>query len=313
MPAPTLQKAVAAMAAWIGLSCSLPAGAADIRDRIVAVVNTEIIALSELEEEVAEVTLQAQQRFRGAELDQRLRQIDYMGLNRMIERKLQLQIAKRRGIKISDEEVQDAVARLRRVGETPNESDPREVKLIRDQLTAMRLVNQQIRSGLIVSDEEVLRFYQQHKDRFMLPPEVRISQILIALGPGSEMLAVREKAQQVFVLLKKGERFEELAARYSDGPEGRRGGDLGYIRPGDMLPQIQKAIEQMAPGSVTEPLASPIGMHIIRVDDRKPPQFRPYEEVKEDIRSVVLQLKTEEAYLEWIKEQKDKSYIEIRR
>ena len=300
------------MAVGIGLSCSLPAGAADVRDRIVAVVNTEIIALSELEEEVAEVTLQAQKRFGGAELDQRLRQIDYMGLNRMIERKLQLQIAKRRGIKISDEEVKDAVVRLRRVGETPNENDPREVGIIRDQLTAMRLVNQQIRSGLIVADEEVLRFYQQHKDRFMLPPEVRISQILIALNPGSELLAVREKAQQVFALLKKGERFEELAARYSDGPEGRRGGSLGYIRPGDMLPQIQKAIEQLAPGSVTEPLASPIGMHIIRIDDRKPPQFRPYEEVKEDIRNVVYQLKTEEAYLEWIKEQKDKNYIEIR-
>ncbi|MEK9172903.1 MAG: SurA N-terminal domain-containing protein, partial [Nitrospirota bacterium] len=169
MPAFTLQKAVAAVAA-VGLSCGLPAGAADIRDRIVAVVNTEIIALSELEEEVAEVTLQAQKRFRGAELDQRLRQIDYMGLNRMIERKLQLQIAKRRGIKISDEEVQDAIVRLRRVGEAPNEKDPREVGLIRDQLTAMRLVNQQVRSGLLVSDEEVLRFYQQHKDRFMLPP-----------------------------------------------------------------------------------------------------------------------------------------------
>jgi len=312
MPAFTLQKAVAAMAV-VGLSCGLPAGAADIRDRIVAVVNTEIIALSELEEEVAEITLEAHKRFRGAELDQRLRQIDFMGLNRMIERKLQLQIAKRRGIKISDEEVKDAVARLRRTGEAPNENDPRELGLIRDQLTTMRLVNQQVRSGLLASDEEVLRFYQQHKDRFMLPPEVRISQILIALNPGSELLAVREKAQQVFALLKKGERFEELAARYSDGPEGRRGGDLGYIRPGDMLPQIQKAIEQMAPGSVTEPLASPIGMHIIRVDDRKPPQFRPYEEVKENIRNVVLQLKTEEAYLEWIKEQKDKSHIEIRR
>ena len=312
MPAFTLQKAVAAMAV-VGLSCGLPAGAADIRDRIVAVVNTEVIALSELEEEVAEITLEAHKRFRGAELDQRLRQIDFMGLNRMIERKLQLQIAKRRGIKISDEEVKDAVARLRRTGEAPNENDPRELGLIRDQLTTMRLVNQQVRSGLLASDEEVLRFYQQHKDRFMLPPEVRISQILIALNPGSELLAVREKAQQVFALLKKGERFEELAARYSDGPEGRRGGDLGYIRPGDMLPQIQKAIEQMAPGSVTEPLASPIGMHIIRVDDRKPPQFRPYEEVKENIRNVVLQLKTEEAYLEWIKEQKDKSHIEIRR
>lgn len=313
MPASTLQKAVAALALGIGVSCSHPAGAADLRDRIVAVVNTEVIALSELEEEVAEVKLQAQKRFRGLELDQRLRQIDFMGLNRMIERKLQLQIAKRRGIKVGDDEVQDAVVRLRRVGETPNENDPKEMGLIRDQLTAMRLVNQQIRSGLIVSDEEVLRFYQQHKDRFMLPPEVRISQILIALNPGSELLAVREKAQQVYALLKKGERFEELAAKYSDGPEGRRGGSLGYIRPGDMLPQIQKAIERMDKGTVTDPIASPVGMHIIRVDDRKPPQFRPYEEVKEDIRNVVYQLKSEEAYLEWIKDQKDHNYIEIRR
>lgn len=313
MPASTLQKAVAALAAGIGLSCGPPAGAADLRDRIVAVVNTEIIALSELEEEVAEVKLQARRRFSGAELDQRLRQIDYMGLNRMIERKLQLQIAKRRGIKVSDEEVKDWVVRLRRVGEAPDESDPKKMGFIKDQLIASRLVDRQIGLGLTVSDEEVLRFYQQHKDRFMLPPEVRISQILIALNPGGEMLAVREKAQQVFALLKKGERFEELAARYSDGPEGRRGGSLGYIRPGDMLPQIQKAIERMDNGMATDPIASPIGMHIIRVDDRKPPQFRPYEEVKEDIRNVVYQLKSEEAYLEWIKEQKDHNYIEIRR
>ena len=313
MPASTLQKAMAALAAGIALSCGSPAGAAELQDRIIAVVNTEIIALSELEEDVAEVKLQARARFGGAELDQRLRQIDYMGLNRMIERKLQLQIAKRRGIKISDEEVKDAAVRLKRAGETFNENDPKEMAQIRDQLTAMRLVNQQIRAGLLVSDEEVLRFYQQHRDRFMLPPEVRISQILIALDRGGELLAVREKAQQVYALLKKGERFEELAAKYSDGPEGRRGGSLGYIRPGDMLPQIQKAIERMDKSAVTEPIASPVGMHIIRVDDRKTPQFRPYEEVKEDIRTIVLQLKSEEAYLEWIKDQKDKNYIEIRR
>ena len=313
MPASTLQKAVAALAVGIGVSCSHPAGAAEIRDRIVAVVNAEVITLSELEEEVGEVKLQAEKRFHGAELDQRLRQIDFMGLNRMIERKLQLQLAKRRGIKVGDEEVKEAVERLKRVGEAPNENDPKEMALIRDQLTTMRLVNQQVRAGLTASDEDVLRFYQQHKDRFMLPPEVRVSQILIALGPGGEMLTVREKAQQVYALLKKGERFEELAAKYSDGPEGRRGGSLGYIKPGDMLPQIQKAIERVDKGTVTDPIASPVGMHIIRVDDRKPPQFRPYEEVKEDIRNVVLQLKSEEAYLEWIKDQKDHNYIEIRR
>jgi len=313
MTAPTMQKAATALALGFGLSCGLPADAATVRDRIVAVVNSEVITLSELDEEVSEVKQEARQRFKGTELDQRLRQIDYMGLNRMIERKLQLQLAKKRGIKVTDDEVKDAVARLRRVGESPNEDDPKEMGMIKDQLITMRLVNQQVRSGLLVTEDEVLRFYQQHKNRFVLPQEVRISQILIALGPSSELLAVREKVQQVFALLKKGERFEELAARYSDGLEGRRGGNLGYIKPGDMLPQIQKAIERLDPGAVTEPIASPIGMHIIRVDERKPPEFRPYEEVKEDLKNLVFQLKTEEAYIEWIKDQKDHNYIEIRR
>ncbi len=312
MPAPTSQKAFAVLTLWASLLSAHPVWGASLQDRIVAVINTEVITLTELEEEVGDMKAQTRRRYSGAELTQRLRQIDYIGLNRMIERKLQVQIAKRRGIKVSDEEVKDAIVRLRRLGETPNENDPKELALIKDHLTALRLINQQVRSSLLVSDEEILRFYRQHQDRFLLPLEVRISQILIALGPGSELLAVREKAHEVHARLKKGERFEELAARYSDGPEGRRGGNLGYIRLGDMLPQIQQAIEQAPPGAVTEPIASPIGMHIIRVDDRKPPQFRPFEEVKEDVRNLVFQLKSEEAYVAWIKEQKDKNYIEIR-
>src|SRR2546430_290962 len=100
MPAPTLQTAFAILALVGGLLGALPVLAASLHDRIVAVVNTEVITLSELEEEVGAAKAQARQRFSGAELAQRLRQIDYMGLNRMIERILQVQIAKRRGIKV---------------------------------------------------------------------------------------------------------------------------------------------------------------------------------------------------------------------
>jgi parvulin-like peptidyl-prolyl isomerase len=283
-----------------------------VHDRIVAVVNTEVITQSELEEEVTEMKRQARQRFKGEELDRRLRQIDYMGINRMIERKLQIQIAKRRGIKVTDDEVKDAIARLRRLGESPNENDPKEIASIKDQLTALRIINQQVRSSLLVSEVEMHRFYEQHLERFLLPSEVRISQILIALGPSNEMLQVREKAQQVYALFKKNQSFEELAARYSEGPEARRGGNLGFVRVADMLPQIQKAIQDLSPGQASEPIASPLGMHIIRVDERKAAQYRPFEEVREDIRNAVYQLKSEEAYQAWIKDLKDQSYIEVR-
>jgi peptidyl-prolyl cis-trans isomerase SurA len=290
----------------------LPVDGADVRDRIVAVINTEVITQSELEEEVAELKQQSRQRLTGPDLERRLRQIDYMGINRMIERKLQIQIAKRRGIKVTDDEVKDAVARLRRLGESPNENDPKEMATIKDQLTALRIINQQVRSSLLVSDEEMRRFYEQHRERFLLPPEVRISQILIALGRGNEMLQVRDKARQVHGLLKKGDSFEELAVRYSEGQESRRGGSLGFVRIGDMLAQIQKAIQDLPPGQVSEPIASPMGMHIIRVDERKPAQYRPFEEVRDDIRNAVYQLKSEDAYQAWIKDLKDQSYIEVR-
>ena len=256
--------------------------------------------------------IQVRKLFNGTELQQRLRQIDYMGINRMIERKLQIQIAKRRGIKVSDDEVKDAIARLRRLGESPNENDPKEMASIKDQLTALRIINQQVRSSLMVSDEEMHRFYDQHRERFLLPSEVRISQIFIALGPGTEMLQVREKAQRVHALLKKGESFEELASQYSEGPEGRRGGSLGFMRVADILPQIQKAIQALTPGQTSEPIASPLGMHIIRVDEQKVSQYRPFEEVREDIRNAVFQIKSEDAYQAWIKDLKDQSYIEVR-
>jgi peptidyl-prolyl cis-trans isomerase SurA len=295
-----------------GTAGAAPLDGIKLRDRIVAVVNTEVITQSELEEEVIEAKQQARQRFTGPELIRRLRQIEYTGLNRMIERKLQIQIAKRRGIKVTDDDVKDAIARLRRLGESPNENNPKELASIKDQLTAMRIINQQVRSSLLVSDDELRRFYEQHRERFLLPPEVRISQILIALGPGSEMLHVREKARQVYGLLKKGDTFEELAGRYSQGQESRRGGSLGFVRIGDMLAQIQKAIQDLAPGQISEPIASPLGMHIIRVDERKPAQYRPFEEVQEDIRTAVYQQKSEDAYQAWIKDLKDQSYIEVR-
>jgi peptidyl-prolyl cis-trans isomerase SurA len=271
----------------------IPASARSaVRDRIVAVVNTEVITQTELEEEVNELKSQVRKRFNGTELQQRLRQIDYMGINRMIERKLQIQIAKRRGIKVSDDEVKDAIARLRRLGESPNENDPKEMSSIKDQLTAMRIINQQVRSSLMVSEEEMRRFYEQHRERFLLPSEVRISQIFIALGPGTEMLQVREKAQRIYALLKQGERFEELASQYSEGPEGRRGGNLGFMRVADILPQLQKAIQALTPGQTSEPIASPVGMHIIRLDEQKAAQYRPFEEVREDIRNAVFQIKS---------------------
>ena len=98
-------------------------------------------------------------------------------------------------------------------------------------------------------------------------------------------------------------------------PKDRKGAEaasLGFMRIADILPQIQKAIQALSPGQTSEPIASPLGMHIIRVDEQKTAQYRPFEEVREDIRNAVFQIKSEDAYQVWIKDLKDQNYIEVR-
>ncbi|MEC4668710.1 MAG: SurA N-terminal domain-containing protein, partial [Nitrospirota bacterium] len=78
-----------------------PSASARVVDRIVAVVNSEVIVLSELEAETETARLQLEEQYRGAELQRQLRQIEYIALNRMIERKLQMQLARTKGVAVS--------------------------------------------------------------------------------------------------------------------------------------------------------------------------------------------------------------------
>lgn len=297
---------------WIIATLAGPVSAARLEDRIVAVVNSDLIMLSDVNRELAPERERIARQHRGDELAQRLKTAEYMALTKMIERRLQLQEAKARGVDVSDQEVKQAVAQMKQQGEKIDESDPLNMRNVRDQLTLLKVVDREVRSGVMVGENEMKRYYQEHRDRFALPEEYTLSQILIQPRSPDETAEALEKARRVMELLKKGDKFEDVALQYSDGPNASRGGRLGFVRQGELLPAIERAIAALAPGGISDIIETPEGFHILRVEEKKPKQFRPFEEVKFEIQGLVFQQKSEDVFQSWLVELKNKAYIEIK-
>lgn len=290
----------------------LPAYAAHVEDRIVAIVNTDLIMLSEIKRELQPEKDRMQKQYRGDELARRLKIMESMALTSMIERKLQLQEAKARSVEVSDQEVKQAVQQLKQQGEKLDEKDPASVKAVKEQLTLLKVVDREVRSGVMVADPEMKRYYNEHRDRFSLPEEYTLSQILIRPRSQDDLADAREKVREIMKLLKQGEPFEDLALQYSDGPNASRGGKLGLVRQGELLPVIERGVSHLVPGGISDVIESSEGLHIVRLEDKKPKQFRPYDEVRLEIQSLVFQQKSEDMFQTWLADLKNKAYIEIK-
>ncbi len=288
------------------------AQAARLEDRIIAVVNKDLIMLSELKRDLLPEQDRLRKLYKGEELERRLQTAEAMAVTKMIERKLQLQAAQNKGLEVSDQEVVQAVEEMKKQGERLDSGDPNTARNVREQLTLMRVVDREVRGVIMVGESDMKRYYEEHEDRFAYPEEYQLSQILIKPSSPEETSIARGRAEALVATLKQGDSFEELALRFSDGPGASRGGRLGLVRQGELIPALEQALTSLEVGQTTGIVETAEGLHIVRVDDKKPRQFRPFEQVKTEIQSLVFQQKTEDQYKRWMADLKDKAYIDIK-
>jgi peptidyl-prolyl cis-trans isomerase SurA len=286
--------------------------AAQVEDGIVAIVNSDLIMLSEMQRELASERERIQKDSRGDTLARRLKTAEYATLTAMIERKLQLQEAKTRGITVTDQEIQQMIRQMKQQGETIDESNPADMKRIREQHTLLKLVDREVRSAVMVADSDMKRYFQEHRDRFALSEEYTLSQILIKPRSPEDTADAREKVREVMTRLKQGESFADMALRFSDGPNASHGGNLGLVRQGELLPEIERTVATLVPGGISDVIETSEGFHIMRLEDKTPRQFRPYAQVGNEIRGLVFQQKSEDAFQAWLTNLKNKAYIEIK-
>ena len=135
--------------------------------------------------------------------------------------------------------------------------------------------------------------------------------ILIRINELLSAAEARRKLAQVKERLDNGEDFAELARLYSNDPSGARGGDLGWVYPGDTVPEFERAMQELKPGVVSGPVRSPFGLHLIQVIERRIDTASP-ERRRLTARATLRERKADEAYQEWLRQLRDRAYVEIR-
>lgn len=291
-----------------------------IVDRIVAVVNDDIITFSELK--MAASTFLAELEGRRMERNSAL---ERKVLEMLIEERLILQAAERMGISATERDVDRAIEEIKRRNGIDDETLKRLLsengvdyeeyrsKMKRD-ITRMKFIERVINSRIVVRDEEIESYYIRHKDEFTDPVEVRLRLIFLPFPEDASWLdkeKTRSLAEGIERKLKEGANFTDLAREFSKGPNSEGGGDIGYVKEGEMAPELERVAFGLEPGKVSEPIKMDEGIYILQVVGRRG-GIRPFEEVKEEIRRVLFQRKGERMYREWIEDLRERSYIEVR-
>ena len=137
-----------------------------------------------------------------------------------------------------------------------------------------------------VKEREIRRYYKKNSEKYVTPPEIKARHILLKIVPDAPenlMLEKRDILNKIIKKIKKGETFENLAKNYSEDGTSQIGGDLGWFRPGEMVPAFEDAAFSLEIGQVSEIVQSPFGLHLIKVDDRKEKVRKSLESVREEI------------------------------
>jgi peptidyl-prolyl cis-trans isomerase SurA len=249
-------------------------------DRIVAVVNDDVITQNELNERVAVVTRQLQRQ--GATLppaDALARQI----LERMINDRIQLQLAKEGGIRVDDLTLDRTIERIAQenhmtmpefrqalehdgIGYTRFRDD------IRNEILIARLREKDVDNTIVVTDAEVETELAREAREASANAEFELSHILVAVPPqasAEQIEARRRRAVEALTALRRGANFAQVAAQYSDAPDALKGGSLGW-RPAGRIPTLfLDVLRRMKPGDISDVLRSPNGFHIVKLVEKR--------------------------------------------
>jgi len=275
------------------LSAALQPAQADELDAVAASVNGKAVACSDVAADTNALIASLKQL--GAKSLPPRRELEQRALNADITKLLQKQEAKRLNITVSDDEMNKAIANV----ESSNNLAPGQLeavlkaqgidfaqykKQLRARLLSSKLINADVRDKIKISEESMREYYRKHLEHPQPIRELHLSEILIALPQEPTPQQVSKAEAKVKAVRRKwaaGQAFAQLAQLYSDSPDARQGGDLGWHAVGTLNSRFD-SVYDLAKGQVTEPIRSPAGFHLIQVTNvrmKAPKLGQPYDEV----------------------------------
>lgn len=294
-------------------------------DGIAAIVNDEIITITEVREAMGFEAEQVTQQFSGLARDEQLKALFKRTLQGLVDAQLQLVRARQLNLRVTDEDINQHIETLKQQNQLADEQFLQLLKSrglsletyrkqVAEGLLVAKVVNAEVRSRLTVLDSELQEAYKAKQERYKVAGGQTVSHILFLFPPfATEQDEQRLRAKAEFVLqqLRNGGNFAALARQYSDGPSAETNGLLGTFQPGELLPGFEEAVAQLQPGQISDVVRTRIGYHIIRLEARQAGGSRPFEEVQEELKAEILREKTERKYVEWLETLRQQAYIKI--
>jgi len=291
-------------------------------DRVVAVVNNEVITWSELYRIMESEASEQVRALPDAERNSVFKTNESAFLERLIDMRLQIQDAKRMGLQVREDEVKQAIENIKKKYQMSDaaleESLKKEgmtfdeyKKKLSEQILISQVVNHQIRSKIVVTDEQVRQYIENHPGYSPGEEEFRLRQIFIKKpkddGARKEL---EEKADMIVQRLSSGEDFSALAWEYSEDPSAKIGNDLGYVKKSDMAREFTDILSGMKVGDFSKPFWTDRGLHIIKLEDRI--SAKSSDERNATIRAQLEEGAFADKYRSYIKGLRENARIEIR-
>lgn len=274
--------------------------------QILLTVDGRIVTLPQFRDRFAK-TLPADQELAPEEKSE----LERSFLVQTVDRELTLAEAARRHIDLSDAEVDAAVADAR--ADYPAEEFQAQLaerglneaqwrQDLKESLLMEKVIREVVYALVTVQDEAVDEYYQEHREEFDRPEQVRARQIVVA---------DETEGRKLLKALQQGADFAEVARENSLSPDAADGGDLGFFASGEMPPEFDEVVFTLPIGQLSDLVKSAYGYHIFQVQERRPAVQLPLATVRDTIRDILREQNEEQAYQEWLRGLRERATITI--
>lgn len=316
------------LAALLSLLFLHPAlGMADTVERIVAIVNDEVITQTELEQEGKRAFSAIGKGASPAELTTKLAEARKKVLTNMIDDRLVSQKAKELKYETTPAEVEDTINNMAAENKLTKETLMQELATeglsaadyrtrLGEQISRSKVVNSLIRSKIVISEERAKKHYQEVYLKEVPPAGYHLLQIGFRWIGKDAASTTREealqRAERIRKLVQDGQDFRELARSFSELASAKDGGDLGAIRLSDMAPDMRNLLSDLSPGQVSrvaDVSESIQFFQVLTINNDGPPRFPPYELVSSSIHDRLFQEEMKSRLENWMKELREQAMI----
>ncbi|MBN1353958.1 MAG: peptidylprolyl isomerase [Candidatus Omnitrophica bacterium] len=292
---------------------------AEVIDKILVVVNDEIITQGEVDRILRPIYLQYKSSYSEEEFGDKFATARRNVLNTLINDKLLLSEAKRRKIEVTDEELNERIDKVKK--DFASEEEFKEAlaheKLLlsefkrkhKERLMIDMLIDGEIKGKISISPTEVAEYYQKHRNEFKEPRKIRLRSILIRINAKRTPEEAAELAKRMLARLEEGGDFGLLAKEYSEDSYAESGGDMGWVTEGELMDRINDFIFNLDKNETSGILTTNLGLHIFKVEDKVPASVNNFDEAREKIERVLYMKKVDAKLKQWLARLKENAYI----